>query len=200
MEAKEKNVYQRILSIMEELTYIQKGDAKVNGQYRFVSHDDVSEKVHPMLVKHRVLALPTTLSINQEGNRTVIMQRVFFVNADNPVDQFSVDFPGYGVDPSDKGPGKAISYAYKYAMLKTFCLETGEDPDKDSKTRYEPAKCLDFDLAIPTSFTEAEKKKLNKFLIESAEAQGKHVEEIKASAVGKMEQFLEVFKKWSVKK
>ena len=185
---------------MEELTYIQKGDAKVNGQYRFVSHDDVSEKVHPMLVKHRVLALPTTLSINQEGNRTVIMQRVFFVNADNPVDQFSVDFPGYGVDPSDKGPGKAISYAYKYAMLKTFCLETGEDPDKDSKTRYEPAKCLDFDLAIPTSFTEAEKKKLNKFLIESAEAQGKHVEEIKASAVGKMEQFLEVFKKWSVKK
>lgn len=185
---------------MEELTYIRKGDAKVNGQYKFVSHDDVSEKVHPLLVKHRVLALPTTISISQEGNRTSIMERVFFINADNPVDQFSVDFPGYGVDPSDKGPGKAISYAYKYALLKTFCLETGEDPDKDAKSRYEPVKCLDFDLLIPASFSEAEKKKLHKFLAESAEAHGKHVEEIKTKAVANMDQFLEVFKKWSGKK
>jgi hypothetical protein len=185
---------------MEELTYIQKGDSKVNGQYRFVSHDDVAEKVHPLLVKHRVLAIPTTQSINQEGNRTSIMLRVHFVNVDKPQDQFFIDMPGYGVDPSDKGPGKAISYAFKYACLKTLCLETGEDPDKDSKSRHEPAKCLDFDLAIPSSFTEAEKKRLNKFLAESAEAQGKHIEEIKASAVGKMDQFLEVFKKWSAKK
>jgi hypothetical protein len=182
---------------MEELTYIQKSDLKVNGQYKFVSHDDVAEKVHPMLVKHRVLALPTTLSTSQEGNRTVIMLRVHFVNVDKPEDQFFIDMPGYGVDPSDKGPGKAISYALKYALLKAFTLETGEDPDKDSKSRHEPPACLEFDLAIPSSFTEAEKKRLNKFLIESAEAQGKHIEEIKASAVGKMEQFLEVFKKWN---
>jgi len=186
--------------VMEELTYIQKGDAKVNGQYKFVSHDDVSEKVHPLLVKHGLLALPTLSEIKQEGNRTAVLLKVHFINADRPEDQFFVTFPGYGVDPSDKGPGKAVSYAFKYALLKTFCLETGEDPDKDSKSRYEPAKCLDFDLAIPASFTEAEKKRLNKFLIESAEAQGKHIEEIKASAVGKMEQFLEVFKKWNGKK
>jgi hypothetical protein len=185
---------------MEELTYIQKGDAKVNGQYRFVSHDDVAEKVHPMLVKHRVLALPSTTSIQQEGNRTVIMLRVHFVNIDKPTDYFFIDMPGYGVDPSDKGPGKAVSYAFKYALLKTLCLETGEDPDKDSKSHYEAPACLEFDLAIPTSFTETEKKRLNKFLVESAEAQGKHVEEIKASAVGKMDQFLEVFNKWSKKK
>lgn len=182
---------------MAELTYIQKGDAKVNGQYRFVSHDDVAEKVHPLLVKHRVLALPTTIDLKQEGNRTTVMQRVFFVNADDPKDQFNVDFPGYGVDPSDKGPGKAISYAIKYALLKTFCLETGEDPDKDSKSRYEPVKCLEFDLMIPSTFTEADKKRLHKFLAESAEAHGKHIEEVKAKAVSNMDNFLDVFKKWN---
>lgn len=190
-------MYQRILAIMEELTYIQKGDAKVNGQYRFVSHDDVSEKIHPLLVKHKLLAIPTITDIRQEGNRTAVMLRVVFINADNPTDQFAVDFPGYGVDPSDKGPGKAISYAFKYACLKTFCLETGEDPDKDSKSRYEPAKCLEFDLMIPASFTESEKKKLNKFLAESAEAHGKNIEEVKAKAAANMDNFLEVFKKWS---
>ncbi len=182
---------------MEELKFIAKGKNKVNGQYNFVSHDDVAEKVHPMLVNHRVLALPTTIDVKQEGNRTVIMLRVFFINVDNPADQFSVEFPGYGVDPSDKGPGKAISYAFKYALLKTFCLETGEDPDKDSKSRYEPPMCLEFDLAIPSSFTDADKKRLNKFLIESAEAQGKHVEQIKQSAVGKMDEFFEVYKNWN---
>ena len=181
---------------MEDLTYIQKGDAKVNGQYRFVSHDDVSEKLHPLLVKHRLLAVPTVNSITQEGNRTMVNLSVFFVNVDNREDQFKVDFPGYGVDASDKGPGKAISYAFKYACLKTFCLETGEDPDKDQKTRFEPVKCLQFDLET-AMFTESEKKKLKQFLEETAEAHGKHVEEIKAKAVTNMEQFLEVFKKWN---
>lgn len=33
----------------------------------------------------------------------------------------------------DKGPGKAISYAVKYAYLKAFALETGDDPDHDQR-------------------------------------------------------------------
>lgn len=185
---------------MEELTYIQKGDAKVNGQYRFVSHDDVAEKVHPLLVKHRVLALPSCIDLKQDGNRTTVMQRVFFINVDSPTDQFYLDYPGYGVDSSDKGPGKAVSYAFKYALLKAFCLETGEDPDKDSKSRYEPVKCLEFDLLIPATFTDTEKKKLNKFLAESAEAHGKHIEEVKEKAAANMDNFLEVFKKWNTGK
>lgn len=199
MPEKSKNVFQRILAIMEELNYIQKGDLKVNGQYRFVSHDDVTEKVHPMLVKHRVLALPTTTYCKQEGNRTEVRLEVAFVNVDEPTDRFSVEFPGFGVDQSDKGPGKAISYALKYAFLKTFCLETGEDPDKDAKSVYEPVKCLQFDLQIPQDLSDAERKKLNKFLTETAEAHGKHIEDIKAKAVQNMQQFLEAFKKWSKK-
>lgn len=200
MEQKQLNVYQRILAIMEELTYIQKGDARVNGQYKFVSHDDVAEAVHPLLVKHRVLALPCVKETTQEGNRTTVNLRVDFVNVDQPEDRFSVYFPGYGVDPSDKGPGKAVSYALKYALLKTFCLETGEDPDKDAKSRYEPVKCLEFDLLVTNTLSEPEKKKLHKFLTESAEAHGKHIEEIKTKAVANIEQFSEAFKKWSAKK
>jgi hypothetical protein len=194
------NVYQRVLGIMSELSYIQKGDKQVNNQYRFVGHDQVTAKIHPLSVKYRVLMIPTVAKHSQEGNRTTVDQIVHFVNVDKPEDQFSINTFGYGVDPSDKGPGKAMSYAFKLAALKTLMLETGEDPDQDQKSVYEPVKCLEFDLMIPQSFTEAEKKKLNKFLIESAEAQGKHVEEIKRSAVDKMEQFLEVFKKWGNKK
>lgn len=193
------NVYQRVLGIMSELSYIQKGDKQVNNQYRFVGHDQVTAKIHPLSVKYRVLMIPTVDKHSQEGNRTTVDQIVHFINVDKPEDQFSINTFGYGVDPADKGPGKAMSYAFKLAALKTLMLETGEDPDQDQKSVYEPPKCLEFDLLIPEEFTEADKKKLHKFLAETAEAHGKHVEEIKARATANMKQFLEAFKKWSKK-
>jgi len=34
-----------------------------------------------------------------------------------------------------------MSYAFKYALLKTFCLETGEqDPEMQADSKYEPEK------------------------------------------------------------
>lgn len=194
------NVYQRILGIMSELSYIQKGDKQVNNQYRYVSHDQVTAKLHPLLVKYRVLMIPSVDKHTQEGNRTMVEQFVYVVNVDRPEDQFMLKTFGYGVDSGDKGPGKAMSYAFKMAALKALSLETGEDSDHDQKSVYEPAKCLDFDLGLPKELSEVERKQVDKFIAETAEAHGKHVEEIKAKALGNMEQFLEVFKKWNTGK
>ena len=66
------NIHQRLLGIMSELHYIEKGDKTVNGAYRFVSHDQVTAKVHPMLVKYGVTAIPTVEEMTQDGNRTTI--------------------------------------------------------------------------------------------------------------------------------
>jgi hypothetical protein len=131
-----KNIYQRILGVMEDVKYIQKGEKTVNGQYRFVSHDQVTSAIHDALVKHGIVALPTVSKYVQDGNRTMVDLNVKFVNAEKPDDFISTDFFGYGIDTSDKGPGKAVSYAFKYAILKTFCLETGDDPDQDASTEY----------------------------------------------------------------
>ena len=54
---------------------------------------------------------------------------VRFQNIDDPDDFLAVETCGYGVDDQDKGPGKAMSYAVKYALLKCLGLETGDDPD-----------------------------------------------------------------------
>ena len=184
---------------MSELDYVQKGEKTVNGQYRFASHDDVTSAVHPMLVKHRVLALPTVDEIKQEGNRTVVKLCVVFKDPDNPTDCFSSIWYGYGVDSGDKGPGKAVSYAYKYALLKTFALETGEDPDNDAKSVYEPAKCLEFELQLPKDMTQKEKDGLNAFLVNSAELMQKDVEDVKREALKRFDEFMIAFKKWSKK-
>lgn len=137
-----KNIYQRILAVMAEVDYIQKGDKKAGGMYRYVSHDQVTEALHPQLVKHGIVVIPTVESMTQDGNRTAVCLSVDFINADKPEDRIAILSWGYGVDTSDKGPGKAVSYAFKYAMLKTFMLETGDDPDHDQDTKYEPKKDL----------------------------------------------------------
>lgn len=140
VQGQQKNIYQRVLGIMAEIKYIQKGDKKVNGQYSFVSHDQVTGTLHPAFVEHGIVVIPNVVSLSQEGNRTSVCLRTDFINADNPSDKIEVISWGYGIDPQDKGPGKAVSYAYKYALLKTFCLETGDDPDMDAKSEYEAPK------------------------------------------------------------
>jgi len=189
----EMNRYNKILGVMSELDYIQKSDKTVNGQYRFVSHDQVTAKVHPLLVKYRILALPTVEELKQEGNRTEAKVRLFFVNADKPEESINVVYHGYGVDNGDKGPGKAVSYAVKYGFLKVFCLETGDDPDFDAEAAYEPAKCLEFDSTMPA---DVNKKKLDLFLAHSATVLKKHVEDVKREAMKRPADFWAKFKEW----
>lgn len=205
------NIYQRIVAVMKEVDYIAKGDKTVNGQYRFVSHDAVTAKIHPMLVKHGIAVIPTVEECKQEGNLTTVKLAVVFRNIDNPDDAFAVHHYGYGIDGGgydkdgrpkamgDKGPGKAVSYAFKYALLKTFCLETGEDPDQDAKAAYEPAKCEEFDSMLPEMGIK-ELVKVEKFVNERANTLGKHPEDIKRQAIKRMPEFLEAVKKWDPKK
>lgn len=127
-----RNIHQRISAVMADVAYVQKEDKKVNNQYTFVSHDAVTKAVRGALIEHGIVAIPSVTSWSQDGNRTSVDLCVDFVNIDQPDDRVSVNVFGFGVDQQDKGPGKAFSYAKKYAYLQTFALETGDDPERDS--------------------------------------------------------------------
>jgi hypothetical protein len=126
------NIYQRINEVMKEVNYIQKSDKKVNNMYSFVSHDSVSAALHMPMANHGIVMTSSIVELNRDGNRTTLKVEVSFINADDPADKFSVFCYGDGIDQQDKGIGKAMSYAVKYALLKTFCLETGDDVEKDN--------------------------------------------------------------------
>lgn len=198
--SEKQNIFQKILGVMSELDYIQKGPKTVNGQYRYASHDQVTAAIHPYLVKYGIAVLPTVEEMTQEGNRTIVKLAISFINTDNAQDNFTCRFIGYGIDAADKGPGKAISYAYKYALLKTFCLETGDDPDNDANACYEPPKCLEFDSMMPQDMNEKDRAKLKKFLAYSSQVLEQHIEDVKREAVKRPEDFLRRFKEWTPKK
>jgi len=132
------NIAQRISAAMNDVDYIQK-EKKEGMKYTIVSHDAVTAKVRPILHKHGIVYYPRDMHVNQSGNRTEACFNVRFENIDDRTDFIDVATFGYGVDGQDKGPGKAMSYGVKYALLKVLGLETGDDPDavQDERADHE---------------------------------------------------------------
>ena len=129
------NIHQRLAKAMEAVTYIQK-EKKAGMRYSIVSHDAVTAKVRPALLEAGIVYYPVHTSASQTGNRTEAHMTIRFVNIDEPNDYIDVQTFGYGIDDQDKGPGKSMSYAVKYALLKTLGLETGDDPDLDQSVEF----------------------------------------------------------------
>lgn len=129
------NIHQRLAAAMQKVTYIQK-EKKQGMRYSIVSHDAVTAKVRPALLEAGVIYHVSSLSFEQLGNRTQCHVVVSFVNVDDPREKLETQSFGYGIDDQDKGPGKAMSYAVKYALLKTLGLETGDDPDHEQEVTY----------------------------------------------------------------
>lgn len=133
------NIHQRWHGIMKEWSYVQK--RKPAGlQYATVSHDDVARELQPLLLKYRVVAVPFVEGAEFSNDITQVWLRVDFVNIDAPAQIITTKMYGQGVDKQDKGPGKAISYAFKYCVLKSLCLVTGEDADLESLDRSAASK------------------------------------------------------------
>ena len=106
------NIHQRLAQAMRSVTYIQK-ERKAGMNYTIVSHDAVTAKVRPALLDAGIVYYPVRCEHTHNGNRAECSLTVRFVNIDEPGDFFDVPTFGYGIDPQDKGPGKAMSYAVK---------------------------------------------------------------------------------------
>lgn len=110
--------------------------------YKGITHDKVTGFIRPKLNDAGILvwvdcdrwqSAPTGMVAAKSG-RIIEQFRgdyiVEFENAFNPHDKRAVRVPAHADDRGDKGPGKANSYALKYALLKTFLIETGEDDEE----------------------------------------------------------------------
>lgn len=134
---RDMNLAQRIHLGMSIASYLQK-ENKPGMKYSIVSHDAVTAKIRDVCQKCGIIYYPVdgSESFETNGNRVELKLAVRFVNIDQQEDFIDVLGFGYGIDPGDKGPGKAISYAVKYALLKAFGLETGDDPDYDQDVQH----------------------------------------------------------------
>lgn len=128
------NIYEKINKIMADTPYIFK-DGKIefgNTKYRAVTEENVLSMLRPKMIEQGLVMFPVTLEATKEGTLTTANMVFKVVNAENPEESILVASGGQGADSQDKGIGKAITYANKYALLKMFLVPTGDDPDKVS--------------------------------------------------------------------
>ena len=137
------NIYQKINEVMKNIEYLTKDDKVEFGstKYKAISEEKVTTAVRDQLVKQGIVIVTVEQqSENKELIRTEksvnmltsVHVKYRIQNIDDVNDFIEVESNGTGVDTQDKGVGKAMTYAYKYMLLRTFAIPTGEDPDKIS--------------------------------------------------------------------
>lgn len=144
------NIYQKLQAVMQKVSYIQK-DATITGggSYKAVTHDQVTAHVRPFFVEHGIVLVPrlTQGAVVDTGRKTASgnpiiryegLYEVSFVNVDEPTDVCMIPVSAHAEDQGDKAPGKALSYATKYAILKALMLESGESDEGRVSAKPEP--------------------------------------------------------------
>lgn len=131
MEEK-KNVYQKIAEVMKEVQYLNKDDTVEfkTTKYKGISEEKVTMAVRKAMLQVGLVIIPVEQVRTKNGQITAVDTKYRIQNIDDPNDFIIAVSCGEGSDTQDKGTGKAMTYSYKYLLLRTFAIPTGEDPDK----------------------------------------------------------------------
>lgn len=143
------NLYDKLAHISAEIATVSKNLSIQAGKnsYKAVGEADVLAAVKPLEEKYRIYSYPCKREIvesnvftkrNTFRDQTIETTQLFmrvkttyrFLDIDAPSDYIEIDTYGDGVDTQDKAPGKAMTYADKYALLKAYKVTTGDDNDQ----------------------------------------------------------------------
>jgi hypothetical protein len=132
-------VYQAINAIASDLAEggIAKRHRNQQADYQYRSIEDVLNALAPLLARHRLCVLPRILerectrTHNVEPMTHIAIRAAFDLVSSLDGSIHTVESYGEAMDASDKATAKAISAAYKSAMLQTFCIPVPQE-DADS--------------------------------------------------------------------
>jgi len=140
------HVYEAIASITAALskTGIAKSRKTQQGggaSFSFRGIDDVLNALSPQLAEHKLCIFPRTTSRTTVERKSRNETMLFYTTVDAEFDFVSaVDGSkhtaatiGEAMDSGDKSTNKAMSIAYKYAVLLTFCVPIEGMPDADGE-------------------------------------------------------------------
>ena len=143
-------LFEKMAAITAELKTVAKNleVAAGGGKYKAVSERDILDAVKPLEEKYRIYSYPCDREIlesellqseNTYNGKTTTKTTFFtrikttykFVDIDCPSDSITMVTFAEGIDTQDKGSGKAMTYADKYALMKAYKISTGDDPDQN---------------------------------------------------------------------
>ena len=135
------NIYQKLNEVRKAVDYVRKDKRVGEGGYLAVTHDAVTALTRQHFIKQGIVIVPNLLVSACVLTGTATAKGIPFiryearyrfdvVNADEPQDRFQVEIESHAMDQGDKAPGKALSYAKKYVVLKLLEIESGEEEEE----------------------------------------------------------------------
>lgn len=137
------SIAEALSAVMAEVRAVGKNDRNGQQGYNFRGIDAVVNAVGPALRKHHVVVVPILEEVHYRDVQTstgkpsrectVKVRYRFHGPAGDHLDCVA---PGESMDFGDKGAPKAMSVAYRIALLQALCLPTTDtDPDAESYER-----------------------------------------------------------------
>jgi hypothetical protein len=134
------NLRQKLAVVRRRLVYVQKRGYNTRFNYNYVTAADIAGAVGDILAELGVVVVPRLESISHEATRSQgrtesehvarVIMSYSFVDVDTG-EEITVKTAGEGLDSGDKAPYKAMTGALKYALLQSFLLATGDDPEEE---------------------------------------------------------------------
>lgn len=134
------NVYQAITAVAAQVGAVGKDGINQAQKFKFRGIDAVVNAVSPAMRKHGLVIFPVVESVKRgtaqtsKGgtmNTVEVIAGYVFTGPDGS--SFTAKVPGEAFDSGDKATAKAMSVAFRTALLQTFALPTDEvDPDAES--------------------------------------------------------------------
>ncbi len=132
------NLRQKLAEVRRRIGYIQKRGHNERLNYSYVTAADIAGSVGDILSELGVVVIPCLENITYESatgrGETTRMARVVMAYTFSDVDsgeEIVAKVAGQGLDSGDKAPYKAMTGALKYALLQSFLLATGDDPEDE---------------------------------------------------------------------
>ncbi|MGO9058943.1 MAG: ERF family protein [Candidatus Binataceae bacterium] len=132
------NLRQKLAEVRRRIGYVQKRGHNERFNYSYVTAADIAGSVGDLLSELGVVVIPCLENIEYESatgrGETTRMARVVMAYTFADVDsgeEVIAKVAGQGLDPGDKAPYKAMTGALKYALLQSFLLATGDDPEDE---------------------------------------------------------------------
>ena len=138
------DVYKAIASVASYFARnpIAKGRKNLQQGYSFRGIDDIFNSLAGLMAEHKLVILPRCISRETTEKITKSGTALFYVTVEMEFDfvaatdasKHTVRMFGEAMDSGDKATNKAMSAAYKYAAIQTFCIPTEGDNDADAVT------------------------------------------------------------------
>lgn len=132
------HVLEAITEVMGEVPEIEKTGRNERHGYNYVEESTVAETIRPLLAEAGLVVVPDILGVqdytvpgrNSDNRISRLKLHFWFMDAKDG-SALRVTMFSEGQDPLDKAIYKALTAAEKYALMKTFVMGTGDDPERD---------------------------------------------------------------------